>query len=60
MLPEVTARIGAPRVLAVPFPLGYPLGRPADPAGQRAVLRRLLALCVRDDVPVRAELAPTP
>lgn len=43
MLPEITAKVGAPRVLEVPYPLGYPLGAAGDPALQTAILRRLLA-----------------
>lgn len=57
MLPDITRRIGVPRALAVPFALGYPLGVPADAAGQRAILDRLLALCGRTDVPVLQTLA---
>ena len=52
MLPEVTAAVGPPRALSVPYPLGYPLGRPGDPVGQLRVLRQLLRLVLRDDVPV--------
>ncbi len=56
LLPEITARIRPPRALAVPFPLGYPLGEPNDPAGQRRILRAALELTAREDVPVLAEL----
>lgn len=49
MLPEITAKCRPPRALSVPYPLGYPLGAPDDPALQRRVLRRLLDLCTRDD-----------
>jgi hypothetical protein len=34
----------APRSLLVPFPLGYPLGRPNDPALQRDVIEAMLAM----------------
>ena len=44
LLPEVTASVGPPRALAVPFALGYPLGRPDDPVLQTALVRALLAL----------------
>jgi hypothetical protein len=44
MLPEITRRVRTPRALAVPFPLGYPLGAPHDPDLQRSVLRAALAL----------------
>ena len=52
MLPEVTRRVSPPRALAVPYPLGYPLGRPGDAALQRQILWDLLALWARTDVPV--------
>jgi hypothetical protein len=52
MLPEVTARIGVPRSLEVPFPLGYPLGVPNEPGVQRAILGSLIRLLESDDVPV--------
>lgn len=51
MLPEVTRRMRPPRALSVPFPLGYPLGRPDDPDLQRAILRRLLAMIPGEGVP---------
>jgi hypothetical protein len=52
MLPEVTARIGPARALAVPYALGYPFGQPGDRAGQHAVLASLLALCEETGAPV--------
>lgn len=52
MLPEVTRRVGPPRALSVPYPLGFPLGEPANGDLQRAILRALLVLVQRDDVPV--------
>ena len=54
MLPEVTRRVRRPRALAVPFPLGYPLGAPHDPDRQRDALIALLALCDATDVPLLA------
>jgi hypothetical protein len=59
MLPEITRRLRPPRALDVPFPLGFPLGAPNDPEGQRAVLSALLALADRPDVPVLEDY-PTP
>ena len=44
MLEEITRRVATPRALVVPFPLGYPLGRPHDAALQAAVMRQALAL----------------
>lgn len=52
LLADVTRRIRPPRALAVPYPLGFPLGEPNDPGLQTAVLRALLALLERTDVPV--------
>jgi hypothetical protein len=52
LLPEVTRAVRPPRALSVPFPLGYPLGAPDDPALQRKVLRALLALAGDHEVPV--------
>ncbi|MCP3957878.1 MAG: hypothetical protein GY719_08505 [bacterium] len=45
-----------PRALEVPYPLGYPLGAPNDPPLQRRILRALLRLTSRDDVPVVEDL----
>jgi hypothetical protein len=43
-LPEVTRKVGIPRALAVPYALGYPLGKPHDPALQTRILAAALAL----------------
>ncbi len=56
MLPEVTRAVRPPRALSVPFPLGYPLGRPSDPRAQHAVLRQILRLALADAVPMVEEL----
>ncbi len=58
MLPEVTRAVRSPRALSVPFSLGYPLGRPSDPAAQLRILRQLLRLVLADGVPIVAELSP--
>jgi len=39
---HVAERVRPPRGVVVPFPLGYPLGRPNDPALQHAVLESML------------------
>jgi len=52
MLPDITRKIRPPRALAVPYPLGFPLGEPNDPGLQVAILRELLGLLDRIDVPV--------
>ncbi len=58
MLPDITRKIRPPRVLAVPYPLGYPLGGPDDPALQRTILRVLLNLCTEAILPVLRMLGP--
>lgn len=58
-MPEITRKIRAPRALGVPYPLGFPIGRPHDAGGQRAVLRAALALLSRMDVPVLEEYEPS-
>jgi hypothetical protein len=59
LLPEVTAAVRPPRVLSVPFALGYPLGIPGDAAGQSSILRELLRVALHDDVPFLARLPDT-
>jgi hypothetical protein len=59
MLPKTTAKIRPPRALAVPYPLGFPLGEANNPVLQRAVLRQLIALLERDDVPMLERLTLT-
>jgi len=44
LLREVALRVRPPRALFVPFPHGYPLGRPGDAAGQRRVIESALRL----------------
>ncbi len=52
IMPDITHAVGVPRTLIVPFGLGRPFGAPDDPAMHSQVLRALLALCPRTDVPV--------
>ena len=42
MIPDLSAAAGAPRVAAIEFPFGRPLGQPNDVATQRAVLHATL------------------
>ena len=42
MIPDLTRAVGAPRVAAIEFPFGRPLGQPGDAHTQRAVLRATL------------------
>jgi hypothetical protein len=58
MLPEITGKVQPPRALAVPYALGYPFGLPGVPEVQRSVLRALLSLCQRDDVPLLENFKP--
>ncbi|GIW41539.1 MAG: hypothetical protein KatS3mg076_2116 [Candidatus Binatia bacterium] len=44
LLREVAEKVRPPRALFVPFPHGYPLGRPHDPELQHRVLDRALGL----------------
>ncbi len=48
LLREVAEKVRPPRALAVPFPHGYPLGRPNDPALQKRVMTQALALLGRE------------
>ena len=56
MLAEITEKIRPPRALSVPYPLGFPLGEANNPELQTEVLRQLLALLERNDVPVLEDL----
>jgi len=42
LLREVAEHVRPPRALFVPFPHGYPLARPGDPARQHTVLEAAL------------------
>ena len=52
MLHDITRKVRPPRALAVPYSLGFPLGRPGDAQLQRGIIEALLALLPREDVPV--------
>ncbi len=56
LLPEITRKVRPPRALEVPYALGYPLGKPNDPPLQLRILRALLLLTSRVDVPLSEEL----
>jgi D-proline reductase (dithiol) PrdB len=58
LLADVTRKIRPPRSLAVPYPLGFPLGEAGNPELQRSVLRALLATLERTDVPVLETFQP--
>jgi hypothetical protein len=42
LIPDLTRAVGVPRLAAISYPFGRPLGRPHDADGQRAVLRAML------------------
>jgi hypothetical protein len=44
LLREVAEKVKAPRTLFVPFPLGYPLGRPNDSPLQTSIILAALEL----------------
>ena len=50
----ITRKVRPPRALWTPFPFGYPLGKPNDPALQRKVILQSLHLLQRADLPVFA------
>jgi len=52
LLHDVTRVIRPPRALFVPYPLGYPLGEPGNPALQHRIIAAALSLLGRTDVPV--------
>ena len=58
LLPEITRKLRLPRALVVPYPLGFPVGEANRPALQREVLRALLNLTRRTDVPLIADFEP--
>jgi hypothetical protein len=49
---EHTEQVKPPRALFVPFPFGYPLGKPDDPDLQLKVMRAAFGLLQRDGGPV--------
>jgi hypothetical protein len=52
MVREHAERVKAPRTLFVPFPFGYALGKPNDPALQHRVIAAALDLLQREQGPV--------
>jgi hypothetical protein len=58
LLADVTRTIRPPRALAVPYALGFPLGESNNPRLQKTVLRALLDLLDRTDVPVLEAFQP--
>ncbi|HUU32450.1 MAG TPA: hypothetical protein VMW48_00235, partial [Vicinamibacterales bacterium] len=52
VMPDITLKLAPPRALALDAPLGAAMGAPHDSKRHLAVLRRMLALTARLDVPV--------
>ena len=50
-IPDLTASVSVPRLAAIEHPLGYLLGQPGDPHGQRAILRAVLDALVEMENP---------
>lgn len=56
LLQLVTKKVRPPRALYVPFPFGYPLGKPNDIRLQHEVIRAALALLESpDELPILQE-----
>lgn len=55
LLREVAEKVRPPRALLVPYPHGFPLGRPNDAELQRRILLRALELLSRPSGPVLEE-----
>jgi hypothetical protein len=58
LLREVTEKVAPPRALFVPYPLGYPLGKPNDAELQRRIIVAALALLERDALPLIEDFHP--
>jgi len=60
LLRDVTAKVGPPRALYVPFRHGYPFDVPSDAARQRRVIEAALALLSRprSEAPILVDYAP--
>jgi D-proline reductase (dithiol) PrdB len=50
-IPDLTASVSVPRLVAIEYPLGYVLGQPGDREGQMAVLRSTLKALVEMNEP---------
>jgi hypothetical protein len=59
LLQMVTKKVRPPRSLYVPFPFGYPLGRPNDPKLQHQIVRGALGLLEsQDELPILQKFEP--
>lgn len=50
-IPDLTASVSPPRVAAVGYPIGLPMGRPGDSEGQIGLLRAVLDTLVEIETP---------
>ena len=58
-LEAIMEKVAPPRWLALPYPLGYPLGRPEEPDLQRRIIQRAFQLLEEEGPgPVRQEYDP--
>ncbi len=58
MVPEFNREIGIPRVAAIEYPFGRPIGHVDDVEGQRAVLMAALAVLEKADAPGQVHHLP--
>ncbi|MGA8183491.1 MAG: hypothetical protein WB819_07590 [Terriglobia bacterium] len=59
LLQMVTKKVRPPRSLYVPFPFGYPLGKPNDPKLQHQIIRGALDLLESpDELPILRNFVP--
>jgi len=57
LMRDVTAKMGTPRALFVPWWFGFSMGEPHNPRLQRQVIDRALSLLPRTDLPVLEDFA---
>jgi hypothetical protein len=51
LLKKPTEMVKPPRALFVPYPFGYPLGKPNDPQLQHQIISAALQLLTSEDTP---------
>lgn len=51
-LKEVALKVGPPRALWLPFPHGFPLGKPEDPTLQKSIMLQALAMVDEEASPL--------
>lgn len=59
LLRMVTKKVRPPRAMYVPFPFGYPLGKPNDANLQNRIIRSALALLESpEELPILRDFVP--